>query len=373
MIDEDEEEEEEKEQQEQEEISTEQETEVAMEEEKETSFLSSDSGESETVQIPETSQTDVEQVPAPSDDAESIAGDSITDPSVNRTSNPVMPHNRGDSKLKLILRPLCEGECSKCHYDHPGRPRFVSRNSDHFRMRHPVSRLPSPFLNYSQLPSGYCADTWSACEEIERRAKPGLVFCEVKGQSTILSYTREGSDITMATRSSLSCPVDDGGNGGDCLKLLQEELKMADQRRIDQRERVMKREKERREAKTTPQKPGKQEKPVSTDNTANREPTPTKTATSEKNIVGKNVRAAKDGEYSLVFRNLEFLPYNSFPADIEEVMFPERSRPLQIFDDPFWPDKANCMRLVESLGSASTSALATYTGTYLSPNAKGAE
>ena len=78
---------------------------------------------------------------------------------------------------------------------------------------------------------------------------------------------------------------------------------------------------------------------------------------------------SKVSEYSSVYQALEFLPYNPLPIEMEELIFPERSRPLAIFDDPYWPNKASCIKLVESLKG--TSALSTFTGTYLSPEAKG--
>ena len=78
-------------------------------------------------------------------------------------------------------------------------------------------------------------------------------FCEVKGQSTVLSYTREGV-VAVGTRSSLSCPVDDATHQSDCLKKLREELRLAEERRLVQQEKMMKRERERREShKMTPQ------------------------------------------------------------------------------------------------------------------------
>ena len=307
---------------------------------------------------------------APSVDGASSRDDSVA-PSHNGTTDFVKPHNRGNSKLRLVLRPLCEDGCSKCRYDHSERPAFIPSSGSlaRFTMEQPVCRLPSPFLNYSLLPSGYCAETLRDCAEIERR---GMNFCEVKGQSTIFSYTREG-EVAMGTRSSsLSCPVDDVTHQSDCLKKLQEELRLAEERRTAQREKMMKREKERRSIGKAPQKAEKPEKPVPEPSSESPNP---KIQTNPKNNVDKNAGSttrAKESVFSKIFQKLEFLPYNPLPVDLDELVFPEKSRPLQIFDDPYWPSKSSCIRLVETLGTASTS-FSSYTGTYLSPNAKGAK
>jgi tetratricopeptide (TPR) repeat protein len=310
---------------------------------------------------------------APSVDGASSRDDSVA-PSDNGTTDSVKPHNRGNSKLRLVLRPLCEEGCSKCGYDHLERPGFIpnSRSLDRFSMEQPVCRLPSPFLNYSILPSGYCAETLRDCAEIERRGRLGMNFCEVKGQSTIFSYTREGV-VAMGTRSSLSCPVDDVTHHSDCLKKLQEELRLAEERRSAQREKMMKREKERRSFQKASPKAEKPEKPVPEPSSESPNPTP-KVQTNPKNNVDNNAGSttkAKESVFSKIFQSLEFLPYNPLPIDLDELIFPEKSRPLQIFDDPYWPSKSSCIRLVETLGTASTS-FSSYTGTYLSPNAKGA-
>ena len=309
---------------------------------------------------------------AQSDDGSASRDDSVA-PSDNGTADSVMPHNRGNSKLRLVLRPLCEDECSKCGYDHSERPRFAPnlRSPDRFSMEQPVCRLPSPFLNYSLLPSGYCAETWSDCAEIEKRGKPGMNFCEVKGQSTVLSYTREGV-VATGTRSSLSCPVDDATHQSDCLKKLREELRLAEERRLMQQEKMMQRERERRESHKTSPKPEKQEKPVS--ERLGESKTASPKVQPNANTADQNIASSKpkESKFSKIFKTLEFLPYNPLPLDLDELIFPQRSRPLQIFDDPYWPSKASCIRLVETLGTASSS-FSSYTGTYLSPNAKGAK
>lgn len=88
------------------------------------------------------------------------------------------------------------------------------------------------------------------------------------------------------------------------------------------------------------------------------------------------VRAAVKGSvadvgYSEAYRNVEFLPYNPLPEQLEEVIFPDRSRPLAPFDDPFWPSKGECVDLVTSLRNVESNAA--LTGTFLTPAARGAE
>ena len=290
----------------------------------------------------------------------------------NGTTDSVVPHNRGNPKLRLVLRPLCEDECSKCAHDHSERPGFIpnSRSLDSFSMGQPVCRLPSPFLNYSLLSSGYCADTVEDCTEIERR---GMNFCEVKGQSTVLSYTKEG-EVSMETMPSLGCSVDDTTHQSDCLKKLQEELRMAEQRRTEQREKMMMREKERKGTQKILPKTENPEKPVSDAPSSGGTDNPTSEVEGDPSHKADKSSTAKTKEsiFSKMFHTLEFLPYNPLPIDLDELIFPEKSRPLQIFDDPYWPNKASCIRLVETLGAASSS-FSSYTGTYLSPNAKGAK
>ena len=292
---------------------------------------------------------------APSEDGTSGKDNSLV-LSINGTTDSVMPHNRGNAKFRLVLRPLCDEGCSKCDHDH-------STVLDRFPIEQPVCRLPSPFLNHSQLPSGYCADTRRDCLEIERRGKPGMNFCEVKGHSTVFSYTRESPDVATGTRSSLSCPVDDTTRHNDCLKRLRAELRLAKERREEQRERMMERKRGKIDSTDAHPKP---EKPVSESSTDDKI-----AKKDDQNIVPD--KKTKESDYSKIFKSLEFLPYNPLPMELEELIFPERSRPLKIFDDPYWPDKASCVRLVETLGSASSSSLSSYTGTYLSPNAKGAK
>jgi hypothetical protein len=156
---------------------------------------------------------------------------------------------------------------------------------------------------------------------------------------------------------------------------------LAEERHLIQKEKMMKRERERRESNTESPVVEKQEKPVSLGESPiveKREKTVSlvsdeaisavlKAKAEEKKMVTSRT---KESQFSSVYRELEFLPYNPLPIELDELIFPEKSRPLQIFDDPYWPSKASCVKLVETLGEASSS-LSAYTGTYLSPGAKG--
>ena len=81
--------------------------------------------------------------------------------------------------------------------------------------------------------------------------------------------------------------------------------------------------------------------------------------------------SSSDDSYPEAYRVMEFLPYNPLPAQLEEVIFPHRSSPLVLYDDPFWPSKSECLELVYSLKNMQ-SAMG-FTGTFLTPEARGAE
>ena len=74
---------------------------------------------------------------------------------------------------------------------------------------------------------------------------------------------------------------------------------------------------------------------------------------------------------SASYRGMEFLPYNPLPAQLEEAMFPDRSSPLAQYDDPMWPSKGECLEMVATVKSSSP--IARFTGTFLTPEARGAE
>lgn len=297
--------------------------------------------------------------------SDSVESDSVQDTHIevlgNGTDSSEMGHNRGNSRFRLVLRPLEDSECSRCESGTSPKSTPPVPNSGTFQIGPPVCRLPSPFLNYSRYPSGYCADTLRDCAEIEKMGRPGTNICEVKGETTIFTYQKD------KCASSLNCAIDEN-NQSDCLKALKEQLRLAEQRRLVQRERVMKNEQAKRDAiindtGVKSDKGDSSSKPSVSASIDDKSPD---------NNKGGTARKTKESEYSLLYRELEFLPYNPLPIEMEELIFPERSRPLAMFDDPYWPNKVSCVKLVESLKGASAG-LSTFTGTYLSPEAKGIE
>ena len=75
-------------------------------------------------------------------------------------------------------------------------------------------------------------------------------------------------------------------------------------------------------------------------------------------------------EYPLDYHNLEFLPYNPLPDQLESVIFPKRHSPLPLYHDPYWPRKKECLDLVKDLKG--NPQLVSYTGTFITPEARGA-
>ena len=75
--------------------------------------------------------------------------------------------------------------------------------------------------------------------------------------------------------------------------------------------------------------------------------------------------------YSSAYLAFEFMPLNTLPEELETIIFPRHTHPLMMFDDPYWPSKAECLRVVEKVRGKEGSALASFTGTFLSPEAHG--
>ena len=77
-------------------------------------------------------------------------------------------------------------------------------------------------------------------------------------------------------------------------------------------------------------------------------------------------------EYPLNYHSLEFLPYNPLPDQLEAAIFPRRPlHPLPLHDDPYWPRKKECLDLVKDLKG--NPQLVSYTGTFITPEARGAK
>lgn len=290
------------------------------------------------------------------------------DSSSDGTVGSKLERGRPGSRLRLVLRPLPEDECSDCglppskEESRPSRsadaPKIKSCSGlDCWQIEQPICRLPSPFLNYSQYPSGYCAETLEDCAEIEKMGKLGFNYCEVKGQTTTMRFTDDKGDSATAS-ASLNCALVKNGQT-ECLRALQEQLRRVEERRKKQKNDVLKRDKEEKKIRGSNKLKPDDSSSNLADSSSDSKPT-------------VEFSASKDSKYSSDYRALEFLPYNPLPTELEHLIFPERSRPLAIYDDPYWPNKANCIKLVESL-AGSKSGLSSFTGTYLSPEARGVE
>ena len=297
--------------------------------------------------------------------------DGTTNVTLNSSSDMMvgskLRRGKSGSRLRLVLRPLSDEECSDCDLpllkedSHPspsaGATKVQSCSGlDCWKIEQPVCRLPSPFLNYSQYPSGYCAETLEDCAEIEKMGKLGFNYCEVKGQTTKMRFADDKGD-SPALSASLNCALVNGQT--ECLRALQEQLRRVEERRKKQKNDVLMRDKEEKKERSSLK--------IEIDDSSSNSPDPPSDSRPTVEFV-----ASKDSKYSSAYRVLEFLPYNPLPTEVEHLIFPERSRPLAIYDDPYWPNKANCIKLVESL-AGSKSGLSSFTGTYLSPEARGVE
>lgn len=77
-------------------------------------------------------------------------------------------------------------------------------------------------------------------------------------------------------------------------------------------------------------------------------------------------KSSENSKHNDAYRQMEFLPFTALPQSLEELIFPDRSTPPADFDDPFWPTKLDCLKLVEASGN-----LPKFTGTFLTPEARG--
>ena len=82
------------------------------------------------------------------------------------------------------------------------------------------------------------------------------------------------------------------------------------------------------------------------------------------NVVSSIIEEKKT-MYTEAYRQMEFIPYNALPQHSEEVVFPSSSP--AIFNDPYWPNKKQCLELVEDASDH----LPRFTGTFLTPEARG--
>lgn len=76
-------------------------------------------------------------------------------------------------------------------------------------------------------------------------------------------------------------------------------------------------------------------------------------------------------EYPPKYYSLEFPPYNPLSKKLEGTIFPKTHSPRPLFHDPYWPRKRECLDLVRDLKR--NSHLNGYMGTFITPEARGAE
>ena len=289
----------------------------------------------------------------------------------------------GSSRLRLVLRPLPEADCeggagaggspsdqssddvSTQHHDRRDQAR------DCLLMEQPICKMPVLFGNYSVLPSGFCPAANKDCLGAEHPLMKDGKSSNLK-KSESVANTAASEELYSKVAESLNCALGDGDQDS-CLRAYQESLgKRGTGEGEKQETEEGGGEEEERKAKTgkkRKERGAKQTRELQRDETASL----------------KDVDASADGregkvtfykpdesEYSPAYQAMEFLPYNPLPAQLEETIFPDRARPLATFDDPYWPSKADCLRLVDSL-RGTASALASFTGTFLSPEARGVE
>ena len=84
-----------------------------------------------------------------------------------------------------------------------------------------------------------------------------------------------------------------------------------------------------------------------------------------------NSKPLYNREYPDSYHKMNFLPYNPLPEQLEAIIFPKTVSPLVTFDDPYWPGKQECLQLVQKLRV--NPKFASFTGTFIIPEARGAE
>lgn len=96
---------------------------------------------------------------------------------------------------------------------------------------------------------------------------------------------------------------------------------------------------------------------------------PTKLLTQEDLINAMNNPPPR--EYPQMYYNLEFLPYNPIPERLDAMLLPFKENPLPLYDDPYWPTKRECLNLLGEIKGKPN--YVTFTGTFITPEARGAE
>lgn len=85
----------------------------------------------------------------------------------------------------------------------------------------------------------------------------------------------------------------------------------------------------------------------------------------------KAIKNPPPRDYPSMFHSLEFLPYNPVPERLDTILFPHKESPLPLYDDPYWPSKRECLSLLKEIKAKPN--YVAFTGTFITPEARGAE
>ena len=78
---------------------------------------------------------------------------------------------------------------------------------------------------------------------------------------------------------------------------------------------------------------------------------PTSSESSHAPSTTKGSSPGSQQQYTDTYQNSEFRPYNPLSHTVEEKLFPCPFGPANFFDYPSWPDKTECLNVVENLSS----------------------
>ena len=294
-----------------------------------------------------------------------------------------VPEKKKRSKLRLVLRPLSEEEscCSECF----STPQCLGGSSA-------ASSQCCPVHDHDTTPRDlFCtADNRCSCDCCSNMSlNTGI------GQDHLHQRALQADqDIYTGINEALDCVLSDGRKG-KCLKTHQPiKLKKLESYEIQQDEAMpggleaqpsigpIRRPKNPPKIviktvedppSTRPSVPKTEPKLKPSDELSMFQHLDDSTGTSTviKAETVKKAGRVDIAEYPATYRSLKFLPYNPLPVQLEEVVFPDRSHPLALYDDPYWPSKAECLDLVSALRW--TGMVPGFTGTFLTPEARGAE
>jgi len=101
------------------------------------------------------------------------------------------------------------------------------------------------------------------------------------------------------------------------------------------------------------------EQKVSSDEISKQEETSSSTSSEENNRVSSTSKspssvsatAGSQQKYTDSYQSSEFRPYNPLSHSLEERLFPRPFGPANFFSYPSWPDKTECLDVVENLSS----------------------